>query len=780
MEWLPVFAYVLVLGTLTALGAPIAATFFRTLPRKGAAFALPAALVPFTVAVFWLGQLAFGRHTLAVGVAVVLVGAILAVRYGTAPEWRSVAVMYGVFVVGFFVMLALRATDPSITPPGGEQFLHFGILNAIERADSLPPEDMWFAGRPLKYYYGTQLQVAALSMLSGTPLRYGFNLGIATFYGLVFVAAYGLCGAVLARRGRSYHFGGVFGAFFVAVAGPATTAIRLATPFVPEVFAGPLERAAFGFAAGRFYGGDLERAVGELSGAFDWTWWYTRYVVPGTLHEVPLYSFVKADLHGHAFANPYLLVAGALGFAYYTAPGHERGHRRLIVFGGLGGVAGLFGFMNTWSFPTVAGLAFLAVAAADPHPATLLPEPLATRLEPSGTPESGDPIARAARELHRSVAATLLGGAVLLVGILVAAPFLLFGDVPTNDGIGFLPPRSPLDTFLVVYVALLTLFALYVVVCGRPVIGDVPRRWLVGGSLTLGAAMATALLFQSGVLALLGVLVVSGWVLLRSDRAGFEAVLLIAGAGLLVSLELVHARLPLIDQPRWNTSLKVAVQAWTLTGAGAGAATALLLARYRERVASVPSLPSVVAVGLVVSVLLASAVFPVMVFGSEVGSEVVEGHYEPSIDGLREIEREHHDEYHALRWLKNRPGTPTLVEAPGRPYQWTSPAGTFSGLPGVIGWDHEAEYRSPEAYDRRVQRVDEIYAGNWSDAAGHLARYDVTYVYVGPNERDRYGNRLRPFDREAFSVAYERGAVTIYEVDPAALPAPEAGADRNP
>jgi uncharacterized membrane protein len=155
---------------------------------------------------------------------------------------------------------------------------------------------------------------------------------------------------------------------------------------------------------------------------------------------------------------------------------------------------------------------------------------------------------------------------------------------------------------------------------------------------------------------------------------------------------------------------------------------------------------------------------------AEIGSELAEDRYNPSIDGLTAAERFHADEYDALRWLEDRPGHPTIVEAPGASYRWTSPAATYSGLPSVVGWAHQKEYRSPEAYERRVNHVETIYTGEWPDAARNLQRHDVTYVYVGPNERERYGSDLRSFDREAVTVAFEGGAVTIYEVDHAELP----------
>jgi YYY domain-containing protein len=795
MEWAFVVAYLLALAVFAALGAPIAAMFFRDLPRAGAAFALPAALAPFTIVVFWIGQFTFGLHTLALGVAVVLAGSAAALRVGSVPEWRAVASMYGVFAVGFLVMVVFRAASPGLTPVGGEQFLHFGLVNALERANSLPPEDMWFAGEPLRYYYGTQLQVTGLSMLTGTPVRYGFNLGIATFYGLLFVVAYGLGGAIVHRRGYPRRLGGVFAAFFVALAGPTTTAVRLATPHLPDAIAGPVSRAAFGFVASRFNGGDLARTVAELSAPGEWYWWYTRYVVPGTIQEVPLYSFVKADLHGHTFANGYVLFAGALAFAYYVTPAADRRLRAAILFGGLGSIAGLFGFMNTWSLPTVAGLTVLTVALADPHPETLLPAAWRERLALPVSDAGDRP--RLLGELRRLILACVAGGVVLLIGVAIASPFLVFGHVPSNDGIGFFPPRSPLGPFLVIYGGLVAVFGLYVATRGRPAIADVPFRWVSGGALALLAAVAaTILVLDFAVLAVLGPPILAGWILVRSGRGDFAVVLLIAGTGLLLSFEVVHARLPLIPQPRWNTSLKVAVQGWTLAAAGAGAAIAVLLARSAERLtprsqsprptaadsasnggsttdrARAPTLRAAGTIALVAMVLLASAVFPAMVYTVEVGSKLDDSRYDSSLDGLAYVEAFHPQEYDALRWLDERSGHPTVVEAPGDPYGWTSPAATYSGLPGVIGWDHQEEYRSTEAYERRVTHVDEIYTGEWDVAAAHLVRYDVTYVYVGPNEIERYGEDARSFDREAFSVAFEGGNVTIYEVDHDALSVP--------
>ncbi|MCD2203716.1 DUF2298 domain-containing protein [Halobacterium sp. KA-6] len=784
MEFLVLVSWLLIMAVLTTLGAPLAVLAFRSLPRRGAAFALPAALIPFAILVFWVGQFTFGINTILLSVVIIAGGASLAYRLGGQPDWRAVARMYGVFVVGFGIMVVFRASSPSITPAGGEQFLHFGLVNALERAPSLPPEDFWFAGKSLRYYYGTQLQVTSWSMLSATPLRYGFNLGIATFYGVLFVAAYGLVADIVHIRGYSYRLGGTLGAVFVAFAGPMTTPIRLLTPYLPNGIQGPVAQGAFGFVAARFYGGNLTKTVSEIANPLDWSWWYTRYVVPGTIQEVPLYSFVKGELHGHTQSTGYVLFAAALAYAYYRTPKEARLRRAAILFGGLGSVAGVFGFMNTWSLPTAGGLAVLAVAAADPHPATLLPSAVSDVLQPwKGRRER---VFRVFSEVWRLVLAGAVGVGVILTGVAIASPFLVFGQVPRNNGIGFLPPRSALGPFLVIYLGLLSVVATYVALQYWPRLRQYRRGVLAAGAVVLFAAMATTtIFFDFAVLAIIGPILVGAWLLLRTGSDDFALVLIVAGLGLLLSYEVVYARLPATDLARWNTAMKVSVQGWILGAAGAGAAAATIISRASDRISSDQppvdgsgesadtdglSLGATFAVVVVVLALVSGLVFPTMVVGQEIGGEVAEGSWQPTLDGLDSLEQWKPAQAEAIHWLDNRPGTPTIVEATDDSYQFTSPASVFTGLPTVVGWDHQAEYRGFTAYNRRVDDVREIYTGTWLTAAKNLDRYDVQYIYVSPNERERYGEDLRSFSRSSLSVAFSNDKVTIYAVNQTVLP----------
>jgi YYY domain-containing protein len=828
-KWLLVFA------ALAVIGAPLAAVVFRQFPRRGAAFAIPAALLPTVLLVFWIGQATFGFRTVFASLLVVVAASGVALHRGVEPDWRGVAGSYVVFALGFLFLTAFRAYNAGITPVGGEQFLHFGLVKSLLRAGSLPPEDFWFAGEPLRYYYGTQLQVAMMAKLTDTPARYAFNLGIPAFYAMLVVAAYGLVGTVTSLRDRSYRLGGAFGVFFVAIAGALTTFVRLVFGALPIDVAVEYGQPAFGFVARRFYVGDdgietmdqaMRAAVREGGHMESWGWWFTRYVVPGTLQEFPLYSFIKSDLHGHALANGYILVAAALALAYYLTPAEHRIRRLGIVYGGIGLIAGVFGFMNTWSLPTAVGLAWLAMAAADAHPATLLPDELGERLRFEPTAESDDsppddvaadtaPGAalgrRLAAETWRVVLAGVFAALVGVVGVALASPFLIFGHVPTNNGIGLLPPRTGLAPFLVIYGGIMALFAGFVVYRSWPEIRALPTWASAGGAVALLAVGAVLVhVVDFAVFAVVGPILLGMWWLVRTDRVGFEGVLVVAGVGLLLSFEVVHARVAPYNLPRWNTTLKVAVQGWTLAAAGAGGITALVLSEAFDVLASESptdtdapetagvdagphthvdtttatdggsrarsSLATLGIAVLAIGVVLTSTPFVALAFSDEVKTPY-DDDAPATIDGLATHERWKAEEIEAIHWLDDRDGRPVIVEpvdtpVPDEPehiyveYDWIAPAATLTGLPTVLGWDHQVNYRGGEAYLHRMEQVDDIYTGTWANATSALREHDVQYIYVGPRANELYGGDIRQFHHhDGISVAFENDAVTIYAVD---------------
>jgi len=791
MEWSLVLRWGVVLALLTTTGAPIAALVFAHLPRRGAAFSLPVAVLAVTTVVFLVGQVRFGFGTVLLGVLVTVGLAGAAYNAGGVPDWRAVAATYGVFLGGFLLYAVYSSHNAGITPAGGEQFLHFGLTNALASAEVLPSEDFWYAGQPLRYYYGTQLQIAWLSMLSRTAVRYGYYLGLASFYGILFVCAYGLAGALVASRGRSYHLGGILGVTFVALGGTTTTFFRLLFGWLPSDVSGGYGRGVFR-ALVEERGFTFREAVASQGGIDQWDWFYERYVVEGALHEFPLYSFVKADLHGHTLSTGYIVLAGAIAFSYYRTPAERRWLRLGLVYGCLGVVAGVFGFMNTWSLPTAVILAGIALAAGDAHPATLLPDSLGGYLIPfTGSERSVALPHRVGAEAWRLVLAGVLALPVGVIGIAVASPFVVFGSVPTNEGIGLLPSRTPLGQFLVLYGGLLVLFGTSLALRSRETFPfDV---YHVAGGLLLAVVTTLFFVLDMGVFAVTVPLMASSWWLVRTDRAGFAVVLVFVGLGLLLSMELVHARVYPFERERWNTTLKVAIQGWTVAAVGAGAISALLLAEARDRLGMVRrsfeirgtdvrrsvlrvGFPWVLVVLVVVATVGVSLPFAGLVVYHEVGDDVLSPG-EGTLDGLAIHDQHRQGEMEAMYWLDER-GRTTIVEAPGRDsYRWRNSASVFTDAVSVVGWVHQVGYRGESAYDTRATHVETLYTGSPESVISTLRRYGVDYIYVGPGEREVFGD-ITDFERiDGISVAFENEAVTIFAVDHQQLP-PDASDSR--
>jgi len=771
---------------LTLAGLPVARLVFPSAPDDGAGFALPVAIGVVTMVAFYVGQVSFGPWTALASVAVLaaLGGAahVAGERRGRdGYAWRRAAGAFGVFAAGFLFLLSFRAMNPVMSGWGGEKFLHTGLLNAMLRAETLPPEDMWYAGEAVRYYYGLPTFNTVAALLTGTGVEYVHNLTIAGYFGTLVVAAYSLAGWLTHDRGYSRRLGGALGVFFVALAGNTVTVVRFALNQLPRDLAVEYGRAAFNVNRA-----DYPRVLFEQGSLGSWGWWDTRYVVEGTLQEFPLYSFVKADMHGHTVTTGFLVLSAALAYAYVQTPERKRGRRLGLLFGGLGAVAGYFGVTNTWSMPSAIGMAWLACVYADSHPATLLPGSLGTRIQALAPDSDQSALARVVAEAWRTILAAVVAVGVGVTGYALASPFLL-ASVPPNDGIGLFPPRTTAVGVLLLYGALLALFVAYLGTRYVAVEDASPRGVaLAVAGLAAGVALASQLGDLGGIAVLLPV-VAAAWIAMRTrESTGFETTLVVAGVGLLLSMELVHAKVHPFELARWNTTLKVAIQGWVFAGLAAGPIAAVLLRDVYDAVGGLsldsvresagPAL-SVSAVSVVLAfVLVASSLFAPLVVATDVVGPHDAG-AEPTLDGYAEHRADHPDQVAAMAWfedevgetqsvlwMEREAGHPTFVEKPGLSRGWQNPVSTLTGLPTVAGWFHETGYRGDAPYEQRVSDVGVLYeTTDDRSRAVQLAKYDVQYVWVGPLERDSYDVADLGAD-PGIEPVYENDAVTIYRV----------------
>ncbi|HET7324534.1 MAG TPA: DUF2298 domain-containing protein, partial [Halococcus sp.] len=454
MEYGLVVLWLVAYAVLTAISLPIASVLFERFPGHGATFALPISLAVMTLVAYWIGHLAFGWFTAVIAVCILLVLSALAFRAGGTIHPRAFLGAMTVFALAFLFMVAIRAVDPAVHPAGGEKFLDFGLLKTVLRADRFPPEDFWFAGKTLRYYYGGFLMTDILSMLTRTPLRYAYNLALAGFYATLLTVAYGLAGAIADTHGKSVRAAGVCAVFFVGIAGNIVTPARMVLGFVPKKLA-----AQYGHVfLSAIRGVPSEQLIGTVTTPEGFSYWYARYVIDGTIDVFPLWSFLNGDLNAFMIAMTFLVGCAALSFAYYRTPESELARRRALVFAAFPPAAGLCALISTWSFPSAIGLCWLSLTFADARPATLLP-PSLSRYVPIPTDATTVRV-RLRDEVSRTVVAAVLAIAAGVLGAAWASPFLLFNK-PVVRGVVLFPPRSGLIQLFLVHGAFLVVFALY-------------------------------------------------------------------------------------------------------------------------------------------------------------------------------------------------------------------------------------------------------------------------------------------------------------------------------
>jgi len=226
------------------------------------------------------------------------------------------------FTVAFLAFVGVRLLDPDLWQPwnGGEKFMEFAFLNAILRSPFFPPYDPYFAGGFINYYYHGFYLVSLPIKLTGIASEVAFNLAVPSLFALTAVGLFSVASSLasgLGSRGAEESRSGGAKGQRNAGAGKPGGEIGTSAPLHPSTSA-PLAGALAVL---------LALLMGNLSGlgwAFSawghlvtgrplpaYDYWAASRVIPYTINEFPLWTFVFADLHPHLIAMPFgLLVVG--------------------------------------------------------------------------------------------------------------------------------------------------------------------------------------------------------------------------------------------------------------------------------------------------------------------------------------------------------------------------------------------------------------------------------------------------------------------------------------
>lgn len=221
----------------------------------------------------------------------------------TSRELQIIVVEEFLFLFCLFFWTFIRSQEPSIN--GLEKFMDFGFINSILRTKFFPPKDIWYPPEPINYYYFGHLSGALLIKLSNIKASIGYNLILATIFAQGITQVFSLVINIIKRYDQKIRqlrviIFGLIGAYLVNLGGNLHT-IYLFTKGYPNETPIPFWKI--------------------LSGFNPTTYWYpnaTRFI-PFTIHEFPSYSYVVADLHGHVFDIPFVLLTLGILFVFFTS-----------------------------------------------------------------------------------------------------------------------------------------------------------------------------------------------------------------------------------------------------------------------------------------------------------------------------------------------------------------------------------------------------------------------------------------------------------------------------
>ncbi len=195
-------------------------------------------------------------------------------------NWVSILRIELGFGVLFILGLAARLHAPDIA--GLEKFMDLGFLASSMRAETMPPPDMWMSGETINYYYYGHSGAALWALLTNVSADHGYQLHMATLFGLTGLGVYRLVRELSRPAGRTLSvIGGITGTMLVLYAGNFHSVLY--TIFRPLMNA----------VNPQFYYPDSTRFIG-----------FDPITEDKAFTEFVAYGFHVGDMHAHVLATP--------------------------------------------------------------------------------------------------------------------------------------------------------------------------------------------------------------------------------------------------------------------------------------------------------------------------------------------------------------------------------------------------------------------------------------------------------------------------------------------
>jgi uncharacterized membrane protein len=583
------------------------------------------------------------------------------------------------FFAFFLLFTYIRCFKPEAY--GTEKFMDYGFMTSMLRSDYMPPQDFWFAGTKLNYYYVGQYLSVYLTRISFVEVSDAYNLMLMMLGAFTVVLPYSILYNVTSRFLKKREkksrllptLSGLLGGVGVCIAGNMH--------YPTFQWLEPVVRKFFGIEAAetKYWFPDATRFIG-----------YHPETSDKTIHEFPAYSFVLGDLHAHVINILFVLTVLGLLFAWLISRENVKEQQpsvyREIFHPAILAITffiGLFHTTNFWDFPI-----YFVVAGG----IILFSNLIVYNFKSKAFWLTG-----------------LQGIFVFAVSSLICLPFTLnFDQISTN--ICLTVARTPINQLLILW--------------GLPV-------YVVG--CFIGALIAN---YRSGIAEQKDRQPVIARFLTSLNASDLYILVLgLCAIGLVLIPEVIYVEdIYSGDYKRANTMFKLTYQAFIMFGICFGYILLRLLCFGR-------TLRQKWRAGVGLILFLVSLTYIQNAVNAWYGNIFDRSGYE-GLDAAAFMVDTMPDDALAVAWLNdNVSGSPVILEANGDSYTDYQRVSVITGLPTLLGWhSHEWLWKGDTSLlDARAADIETIYTSFDEEVVRSLIdKYEISYLYVGKLEQEKY------------------------------------------
>ena len=601
------------------------------------------------------------------------------------------------FFIIFLIWTYIRGFKPEAY--GTEKFMDYGFMTSMMRSEYMPPQDFWFAGESINYYYLGQYLATYMTKLSFVTVNVGYNLMLMTLASLGFMLPFSIVYNITKNSFEESNKTYKKAPIIAGLLSGASVSLAGNMHFVLYYFLVPVIRTILGIEGefSNYWFPDSTRYIG-----------YNPETTDKTIHEFPSYSFVLGDLHAHVLNIIFVLTVLAILYAWLLNRKKWmkeayliNDDRKLSMLKDvinpctlvIGFFIGLFHTTNFWDFPI-----YYVVSGA------II---LFSNIKVYGISK-------------RLVSVTALQGIFIFVfARIVALPFTLNFDQISTE---IMPAVShtPLFQLIILWglpVFLVSSFVIHLYKESK----EKDSLVVLYGNVSLNNKKDKNILIR----------------LIKNTEISdlFIVTIGLCAIGLIIIPEIIYVKdIYSGDYKRANTMFKLTYQAFIMFGIAFGYILVKFIGFSKYHFNKTVGYFSLIC-------LLLTLWYAKVSVGAWYGNIFKVDGYK-GLDSAAFMEDAMEDDYLAISWLNdNIQGMPVVLEANGDSYSDYQRVSVISGLPTVLGWHvHEWLWRGDvSVVDGRAADVKTIYTSdNKEEVLALIEKYNIEYIYVGKLEYDKY------------------------------------------